>query len=57
MKLKYILAIGALAISLGITSCSNEEGNQGSKPGFLQEKDSISQKPAMGDTTLNPTGN
>ena len=57
MKLKHILAIGALAVSLGFTSCSNEDGNQASKPGFLQEKDSISQKPAMGDTTLNPTGN
>lgn len=50
MKQMIILAISALALGSGITSCSFEEGDKAGKPAFIQKNDSISNQPAMGDT-------
>lgn len=49
MKLITTIAIAA-ALSLGLSSCSREEGDVAGKPAFMQKNDSISNQPAFGDT-------
>ena len=50
MKRTILLFISAFALSLAFAACTNEEGDISGKPGFMQQHDSISNKPPMGDT-------
>jgi len=58
MKLKITILAAYFILSLGFASCSSNEADRARRPAFLQKDDSMSKKPAMGDTAgPNQTGN
>ncbi|MES2134220.1 MAG: hypothetical protein V4506_17880 [Bacteroidota bacterium] len=50
MKRYALLLTAFFTLSLSFVSCSSDEGDKAGKPAFMQKNDSISKKPAMGNT-------